>query len=220
MATVPPNLSHAEIIDAFHRLYYHSLGWDKNSYLGVPIKQCAFDMQVYQELVFRMRPRFIIQTGVASGGSALYLAHLLDLIGMDQSAVVIGIDISLSAQARALAHPRIRLIEGSSTSAATIRALESFLPGAEGMVSLDSDHSAGHVRDELRLYRKYVGVGSYLIVEDTNINDHPVFPGFGPGPMEAVEAFLQEDRRFVRDDEVWQRNLFSFHQYGWLKRIS
>jgi cephalosporin hydroxylase len=220
MATIPVDFSPSEVIDAFHRLYYHFLGWDKNSYLGYQIKQCPFDIQVYQELVFKMRPRFIIQTGVAGGGSALFLATLLDLIGMDQSAVVIGIDISLSPEARTLRHPRIRLVEGSSTSAETIKAVESYLPDTGGMVSLDSDHSAGHVTEELRIYRKYVGIGSYLVVEDTNINGHPVLPGFGPGPLEAVEAFLQEDHRFVRDEQVWLRNLFSFHQYGWLKRVS
>jgi len=220
MTAVPSIMSPSETIDAFHRLYYHSLGWDKNRYLGFQIKQCPFDMHVYHELVCRIRPRFIIQTGVAGGGSALFLATLLDLIGMDQSSVVIGIDVSLSTEAQALSHPRIRLVEGSSTSADTIREVESYLPNTGGMVSLDSDHSAGHVMDELRVYRKFVEIGSYLVVEDTNINGHPVFPGFGPGPLEAVESFLEEDHRFVRDDAVWRRNLFSFHQYGWLRRVS
>ena len=218
MAAIPEGSSVSDLSDAFHRLYYHSLAWDRNTFLGYQIKQCPFDLQVYQELIFGLRPRFIIQTGVAGGGSVLYLATMLDLIGMDKSAVVVGVDVTLSAEARTLDHPRIRLIEGSSTSAATIAAVESLLPDSGGMVSLDSDHSARHVLDELRLYRKYVAIGSYLVVEDTNINGHPVFPSFGPGPMEAVEAFLQEDRRFVRDDDVWRRNLFSFHQYGWLKR--
>ena len=220
MATIPVKSPPAEVVDAFHRLYYHSLGWDENRYLGYQIKQCPFDLQVYQEVIFKVRPRFIIQTGVAGGGSALFFANLLDLIGMDAGAVVIGVDVKLTPAARTLRHPRIHLVEGHSTSAEAIKAVESFLPGGGGMVSLDSDHSAGHVTEELHAYRKYVEIGAYLVVEDTNINGHPVFPDFGPGPSEAVDAFLKEDLRFVRDDQVWARNLLSFHQYGWLKRTS
>jgi cephalosporin hydroxylase len=207
------------IVNAFHCLYYHSLGWDSNSYLGYQIKQCPFDLQVYQELVYRLRPPFILQTGVAGAGSVLFFATLLDLLGMAPTSLVIGIDLHLSAAARTLRHPRLRLIEGSSTAPETIRSVESLLPvHGGGLISLDSDHTAHHVAEELRLYRKYVGVGSYLVVEDTNINSHPVYPSFGPGPLEAVEDFLREDDRFVRDDAVWKRNLFSFHQYGWLRR--
>jgi cephalosporin hydroxylase len=208
-----------EIVEAFHYLYYHSVGWDNNWYLGYQIKQCPFDLQVYHELICRVRPRFILQTGVAGGGSLLFFATLLDLIGAGPTSLVIGIDLHLAAAARTLAHPRIRLVEGSSTAPETIRTVESIVgPGAGGLVSLDSDHSAPHVAQELRLYREYVAVGSYLVVEDTNINGHPVFPTFGPGPFEAVTDFLREDRRFVRDDEVWRKNLFSFHQAGWLRR--
>jgi cephalosporin hydroxylase len=86
------------------------------------------------------------------------------------------------------------------------------------MVVLDSDHSEAHVLQEIRRYSPLVQVGDYLVVEDTNVNGHPAYPGFGPGPMEAVEKFLAESSEFAVDARC-ERFLLTMNPRGYLKRV-
>jgi len=208
------------VVDAFHGQYYDApASWKGNTWAGFRIQQLPADMMVYQQILFATRPAFVLQTGVSGGGSLLYFAHVLDMMGAPPETRVIGVELDVLPEARALSHPRIEIVEGSSTASATVARVESLLPpGRRGLVSLDSDHRRDHVLREMEIYQRFVEVGSYLVVEDTNVNGHPVLLAHGPGPEEATQAFFASgERPFVKDD-LGARQLFSFHT--WLRRVA
>jgi cephalosporin hydroxylase len=197
----------------FHLLSYYGGAVQQTYWLGVPILKSPLDCWVYQEIIHEQRPDLIIETGTDRGGSALFLASMCDLVGNGQ---VISVDVRSAANIR---HPRVTLIVGDSMSEAVIDAIRSARRSARRcMVILDSDHHATHVGRELRAYREFVSVGSYLVVEDTNLNGHPVMPEHGPGPFEAVHAFLAEDPDF-EIDKSREKFLLTFFPDGYLKRV-
>ena len=207
-----------EAIDRFHELYYDSallgLTWSATRWLGVPVLKCPLDLWLYQEIFFELKPDWIVETGTAAGGSALYIASLLDLL---KKGNVISIDIE--ARHDRPAHPRITYLTGSSTSPDIFAKVKEMLKGSGTvLVILDSDHSAHHVAQELDLYKSLVTSGSYVIVEDSNINGHPVAPKNGPGPMEAILHFLQTNKDFTIDKSK-EKFLMSFNPKGYLKRL-
>jgi cephalosporin hydroxylase len=210
-----PRLRARRTVARFHRLYYDDVQrtWGQTFWLGTPTRKCPLDMWVYQELLAKVQPELVIETGTAFGGSALFLASCMDMIGRGR---VITIDIG-DHPGRPV-HDRITYVLGSSVDEAVVeQARAAAADAASVMVVLDSDHSRDHVLAELRAYAPLVTQGSYLIAEDTNVNGHPILRTFGPGPHEAVEAFLAEGAPFVRDRDC-EKFFLTFNPGGYLRR--
>ncbi len=205
----------ASLIDQFHALYYDSREqtWGETYWLGHHVLKCPLDLWIYQEILFEIRPRLIVETGTYLGGSALFLASICDLLGNGQV-----ITIDSARQANLPRHPRITYLTGSSTSAKILRHVGKAAKGTSPiLVILDSGHGRDHVLAELNAYAPLVTPGSYLIVEDTNLNAHPVEPEHGPGPAEAVDAFLARNAAFFRDERR-EKLMLTFNPGGYLRK--
>jgi len=221
-------------IQALSRIWLREITRHKYAYnftwLGRPLIQLPQDMVAVQELVWRVKPDLIIETGVAHGGSLIYSASLLELIGGPGR--VIGVDIDIRAHNRVeiekhpLAH-RIQLIQGSSVDRAVIRQVRQAARGCQRvMVLLDSNHTHEHVLQELRGYSPLVTKGSYLVVFDTLIEDMPDDlikdrPWCkGNNPKTAVWEFLKKNRRFAVDKDIESKLLITVAPDGYLKCIA
>jgi cephalosporin hydroxylase len=207
----------SSIVDAFHRLYYDQpeQTWDNIKWMGVRTQKCPMDLWLYQEIIFELQPDIIIETGTCAGGTTLFLATICDVLDRGR---IFTIDIDPSPTRPK--HKRIRYLLGSSTDPEIVDRVRGHIrPKNRVMAILDSDHSKDHVLNEIHAYAPMVTPGSYLIVEDTNINGHPVNPEFGPGPMEAaVHEFLSESRDFEVDHSR-EKLLLTFNPGGWLRRV-
>lgn len=184
------------------------------SWLGLPIIQMPADVLATQEVIWATKPDVIVETGIARGGSMIFLASMLQLLG---NGTVIGIDIDIRAHNRQsieshpLAH-RIKMIERSSTDDDTLARVRRLIPkGAKVMVILDSDHSREHVLSELRAYGPLVTPGQYLVVADTLLGrirpDQTPKKRSGvwePGnePLTALRQYLSETDRFDVDPVI------------------
>jgi cephalosporin hydroxylase len=205
------------------------------SWLGRPIIQYPQDIVAMQEIIWRVRPDLIIETGIAHGGSLIFSAAMLELnaaCGGPADAGVLGIDIDIRAHNRAAieSHPmfkRISMIEGSSIEADVVARVRQQAAGKRSvLVCLDSNHTHAHVLAELHAYAPLVTVGSYCVVFDTIVEDlaPELFPDrpWGPGdnPKTAVVEFMSSTRDFEIDRTIDHKLLISVAPTGYLKRIA
>lgn len=206
------------VVAEFHKRYYYARLWEQTYWLGTPAWKCPLDLWIYQEILTETRPELVIECGTAHGGSALFLATVMDALGVGR---VLTIDIEPRPDRPQ--HPRIEYLDGSTLDEATVAHARRRAECCQRvMVILDSLHNRDHVLAELRLYHPLVTPGCYLIVEDTNISGHPVYtdyePDAGEGALEAVQAFLQTNSDFVIDRSR-EKFFMTFNPCGYLRRL-
>lgn len=201
------------------------------SWLGVPIIQYPQDMIAMQEIIWDIKPDLIIETGIAHGGSIIYYASLLEMIG---NGCVLGIDIDIRQHNRKVIenHPmakRIQMLEGSSIRSEVFSKVLKICNGKEKiMVVLDSNHTHDHVLKELELYSPLVSINSYLVVFDTiveNLSDMKIdFKdrswGKGNNPKTAVKKFLHDNKNFVIEKNIEDKLIITVAPEGYLKRVN
>jgi cephalosporin hydroxylase len=210
------------LTDADRYNWIHQTSW-----FGEPLLQVPQDMFALQEIIFKTRPRFIIEVGVAWGGSLLFYSTLMEVLGGER---IIAIDIYIPDDLKKRINAfekladRITWINGSSIEPATFDEIKSLLGGSRDvLIILDSNHTHEHVLEELRLYSPLVGKGKYLVCGDTVVEympeqTHRPRP-WGPGnnPKTALDAFLKENKRFEVDKRIENKLLFTCNPGGYLE---
>jgi cephalosporin hydroxylase len=204
------------------------------SWLGRPIIQYPQDIVAMQELLWKVQPDLIVETGIAHGGSLIFSASMLELnaiCGGPADAQVVGVDIDIRSHNRAAieAHPlakRIRMIQGSSVAPEIVEKVRAYTVGKERvLVCLDSNHTHEHVLAELQHYAGLTTIESYCVVFDTIVDQLPaeMFDDrpWGPGnnPRTAVREFLKDHPEFLVDERIDHKLQISVAPGGYLKRI-
>ena len=217
----------ADVALHWYRVMWHERLWKRIYWFGIQISQWPTDLQLIQELVYTLKPRFIVETGTGAGGSAIFFASLFKLFDIEGQ--VISVDNNLTKERKQTIenHPlgkNIILLKGNSISTEIIHRIKQIVGNEkEILVFLDSCHSYDHVLNELRLYQQFVPVGGYICAFDTIIKYLHDLPSGKPqwkndNPHHAVMDFLKENNCFVID-KYMNRLLVGCAPDGFLKRI-
>lgn len=199
------------------------------TWLGRPIIQYPQDILALQEIIWQVKPDLVVETGIAHGGSLIFSASMLELLGGDGEVIGVDIDIREHNRIEIEKHPmfkRITMIQGSSIDDEIAERVYQFARDKKRIVViLDSNHTHAHVSRELELYSPLVKKGSYLVVFDTVVEDMPddFFPdrpwSRGNNPKTAVREFLKKNSRFEVDREIENKLLITVAPSGYLKCI-
>lgn len=216
----------AFIRESVRSRYFYNFSW-----LGRPVIQYPQDLMMLQEIIWKVKPDLIIETGIAHGGSLIFYASMLEILGGDRGVLGIDVDIRDHNRREIIRHrmfKRITMIEGSSVDEKVIEKIRKISKGKKSvLVVLDSSHTHDHVLRELELYSPFVTVGNYCVVFDTYIEnykkvfnkEYPNNCWNGNNPKTAVEEFLRNNGRFVVDREIGDKLLITAAQGGYLKRV-
>ena len=202
----------------FQRFYYDSLVWENTRWLGIRSEQAPTDNWSMQEIITELQPDYVVESGTMNGGSTLFYAAVLSYVNPKGKVITIDVEPHVEEAAKSpLWQQRVEMVVGSSVDPKVSDHIAQEVQNKKVLVTLDSLHTHDHVLKEMEIYSKLVSPGSYLVVQDTNLNGHPVDPEWGPGPMEAVQDFLKTHDSFVVDRSR-EKYLLTFYPGGWLKR--
>jgi hypothetical protein len=201
----------------------------KFKWLGHTIVKIPNDLVIFQEIIFKIKPRFIIETGIAHGGSLIFFASMLKIMNI-KNFKIIGIDINLrkknekKIKSDSLSS-KIKIFKGSSTNHKILDQIKRITNNSKTLVILDSNHTEDHVLEELKLYSNIVSKNSYMIVQDTGIIYMPEKFNINrlwskkKNPHTAVKKFLKLNKNFKIDQYWYKKIIFSASPDGFLKRI-
>jgi cephalosporin hydroxylase len=199
---------------AFTEAVWRNLPWTGTTWLGRAIATAPTDLLAYQEMIFRVRPDWVIETGTGDGARALFLASICDLVGHGQV-----VSVGEATTADLPEHPRLRYQRGVAHDPETVAAVHALVGDEHAVVVLGSCAERTETTREFEAYASLVPVGSYVVVGDTIVNGHPVWTAFGPGPAEAVKQILNTHGEFVADPTLEKYSL-TFNPGGFLRRVS
>jgi cephalosporin hydroxylase len=210
----------AKVCDAYHEWYYDTEVWKTVTFLGVPCHKSVSDLWNYQEILAELRPQLVVEFGTLMGGSTLYFAEILKVI--TPGGLVLSVDIDHSnVYDRVRRHPAIELLEANTLNASVVARIIELRRKYTGPVFwiVDDAHGKDHVLAELKQLRDLTLAGDYVVVEDGNVNGHPILPGWGPGPYEALSAYFEEfPDDYTRDRKREDKFGFTFAPSGFLIR--
>lgn len=219
-----------------------------NQFMGVETWQNPFDMWIFQQIISEIKPDVIIETGTAHGGSTLFFSTILEKVNPHGQIITVEIDPEVDkniqkARSFPVFNEHVRLIKGDSVSSQTINQIQHIIDeltieknarngsteksALKVLITLDSLHSTEHVQKELKLYSKFVSDGSYIVVQDTIIDQNPKFldwfvrpwvQGATAGPAVAVADFLEANSEF-QSDRRWEKYYFTFYRGGFLRKM-
>jgi cephalosporin hydroxylase len=208
-----PTLIPEELKTSFIEAYWNSLAWKETTWLGRPVAKTPTDLVAYQEAIARIRPDWIIETGTGDGGRALYLASICELLGHGKV-----VSIGPEQPDDLPQHSRIVYVQGRAHMDSTAERVAKIVGSkARAFVVLGSEVDVPKVLKEFDQYARYVPVGSYVVVENTVVNGHPVWAGYGPGPNEALRRIVANHGDFVQDAAMEKYGL-TFNPGGFLRR--
>ncbi len=201
------------------------------TWMGRPIIKFPSDIVIQQELMWKLKPDLVIETGIAHGGSIIFTASMMEMMGIEGE--VIGLDIDIRQHNRDLieSHPmkkRITMYEGSSTDPVIVEKVRQHTVGKKCvMVILDSLHSHEHVYNEMKAYAPMVTIGSYCVLPDTFIEFFP--KGYysdtrpwdvGDNPYTGMKQYLAETGdMFETDYSLTHKAMITETIDGYLRRV-